>query len=237
MKKAIVIGGTSGIGKAIVEILLDHNYTVGLSGIARDDLSTLKNKHAGQLLVKYIDCSLENFTTEVHQLAEELGGMDLLVFSAGIGHLNKDIGYTVENPANKVNVLGFTEAVDWGYRYFNRQGSGHLVAISSVAGLFGHRTSPAYTAAKGYQINYLEALRQKAHCSKLPLYVTDIRPGFVETEMTSDKKTFWSCSTPYAAKLIYHAIQHKKGVAYVSRRWWLVGFAVRFIPQWLRSRM
>lgn len=237
MKKAIVIGGTSGIGKALVEILLDNGYKVGLSGILRDDLSALKNAYPQQLIIQYIDCGKENFTVEVNQLAEELGGMDLLVFSAGIGHLNKGIGFTVENPANRVNVLGFTEAVDWGYRYFYRKGGGHLVAISSVAGLFGHRTSPAYTAAKGYQINYLEALRQMAYRSKLPLYVTDIRPGFVDTEMTSDKKTFWSTTTPHAAKLIYTAILHKKGVAYVLRRWWMVGFAVKFVPDWLRKRL
>ncbi len=237
MQKAVVIGGTSGIGKALVELLLEHKYKVGLTGIERDDLSLLKNTYPEQLIIKYMDCGRENFSKEILRLTEELGGMDLLVFSAGIGHLNKDIGYTVENPANKVNVLGFTEAVDWGFRYFHKQGRGHLVAISSVAGLFGHRTSPAYTAAKGYQINYLEALRQKAYRLKIPLYVTDIRPGFVETEMTSDKKTFWSTTTLQAAKLIYKAILHKKGVAYVLPRWWLVGLAVRFVPGWLRSRL
>ncbi|MBK9399707.1 MAG: SDR family NAD(P)-dependent oxidoreductase [Bacteroidetes bacterium] len=237
MKKAIVVGGTSGIGKALVELLLEKNYSVGLCGIERDDLTLLKNANPQHLIIKFIDCGKENCSGEINTLVNDLGGMDLLVFSAGIGHLNKDIGYTVENPANKVNVLGFTEVVDWGYRYFHKQGSGHLVGISSVAGLFGFRTTPAYTAAKGYQINYLEALRQKAHRSKFPLFVTDIRPGFVDTEMTSDKKKFWSTSTHHAAQLIYKAILHKKGIAYVKPRWWIVGFAVKFIPNWLRSRL
>lgn len=237
MKKAIVIGGTSGIGKALVEILLSDNYKVGLSGIERDDLTTLRNQNAEHLIIRYIDCSKENCSHEINELVETLGGLDVLVFSAGIGNLNKDLGYSVENAANKVNVLGFTEVVDWSYRYFHKQGSGHLVALSSFAGLFGFRNSPAYTAAKGYQINYLEALRQKAHRLKLPIYVTDIRPGFVDTEISRHLKRFWVITPQQAAREIYHAIKKKKPMTYVTKRWWFLAFMIRLLPDWVRGRL
>jgi len=237
MKKAVVIGGSSGIGKALVELLLVNDYRVGLSGIERDDLNYLQQRNTENLLIKYIDCSRENSSEEIHDFVKELGGMDLMIFSAGIGHLNKDLGFPAENYANKVNVLGFTEVVDWSYRYFQKQGKGHLVALSSVAGLFGFRTSPAYTAAKGYQINYLEALRQKANKSKLPLYVTDVRPGFVDTEISQELKRFWVASPEKAAKQIYSAILRKKGVVYISRRWVLMAITVRLIPGWLRGKL
>jgi short-subunit dehydrogenase len=237
MKKAIIIGGTSGIGKALAEILLADNYMVGVSGIERDDLTALKSAYPRQVIIRYIDCSKENCSAEIKELANSLGGLDLLVFSAGIGHLNKDIGHTVENAANKLNVIGFTEVIDWGYRYFLAQGSGHLVALSSFAGLFGFRSSPAYTAAKGYQINYLEALRQKAHRLKVPVYVTDIRPGFVDTEISKELKRFWVASPEKAAKQIYHAIRRKKSMAYVSKRWRIMALVIAILPDWLRGRL
>lgn len=237
MKKAIVIGGTSGIGKALIEVLLGQNYKVGLSGVERDDLTILKNSNPNNLIIKYIDCSQENCSAEINKLVTELDGMDLLVFSAGVANLNQDIGFTAENAANKLNVLGFTEVVDWGYRFFKKQGSGHLVAISSVAGLFGFRTSPAYTSAKGYQINYLEALRQKAHRSNPPLYVTDVRPGFVDTDISKDLKKFWSTTPERAASQIYNAIENKKGIVYITKRWWIMAFIVTLMPDWVRSRL
>jgi short-subunit dehydrogenase len=237
MKKAIVIGGSSGIGKALVELLLKNNYRVGLSGIERDDLSELRYLHPQHLIIQYIDCSKDNCSREILELVNQLGGLDLMIFSAGIGHLNKDLGYPVENKANLVNVLGFTEVVDWSYRYFQQQGSGHLVALSSFSGLFGYRTSPAYTAAKGYQINYLEALRQKAHHSKLPVYVTDIRPGFVDTEISKELKRFWVITPERAARQIYTAIQKKRGMMYVAKRWRLLSWVIKLLPDWLRGRL
>lgn len=237
MKKAIVIGGTSGIGKALVEILLAQNYKVGISGVERDDLSTVKNSHADSVLIKYIDCSKENCTLEINELVDKLGGLDLMVFSAGVGHLNKNLGYTVENIANKVNVLGFTEVADWSYRFFDKQGSGHFVAISSFAGLFGFRTSPAYTAAKGYQINYMEALRQKAHRSNLPIYITDVRPGFVDTEISKELKGFWMTTPSRAAQQIYRAIKRKRSMVYVTKRWRLLATLIKLAPDWLRGRL
>ncbi len=231
-----MIGGTSGIGKALVQVLLDHDYKVGLSGIERDDLSALRNSHNGNLVIKYIDCSKENCSAEIDELVQTLGGLDLMVFSAGVGHL-KNTDHTVENNANKVNVLGFTEVADWSYKYFDKQGSGHLVGISSVAGLFGFRNTPGYTAAKGYQINYLEALRQKARRSGSPIYVTDIRPGFVDTDISKDLKRFWVATPEKAARQIFRLIKRKKGVGYVTKRWVLMAIVVKLIPGWLRSRL
>lgn len=237
MQKAIVVGGSSGIGKALAIKLLENNYQVAISGLERDDLSNLISKFSKNLTIQYIDCSRENCSYEVNALAESLGGIDLLVYSAGVGHLNKDIGYTVENQANKVNVIGFTEVLDWGYRYFVRQGHGHLVALSSFAGLFGYRTSPAYTAAKGYQINYLEALRQKAYHLKKPVYVTDVRPGFVDTDISKELKRFWVATPEKAAAQIYWAIKNKRSMVYVTRRWRLIAFVISLLPDWVRGKL
>lgn len=237
MKKAIVIGGTSGIGKAFAELLLRNNYKVGLAGIERDNLSDLKRDYAELLEIKYFDCITEQASERIPELVDSLGGLDLLVFSAGIGHLNKNLGFVVENHANKLNVLAFTEVIDWGYRFFERQGYGHLVGISSITGLFGYGQAPAYNAAKSYQITYLEGLRQKARKSGKPIRVTDIRPGFVDTDISKDLKRFWVATPEKAARQIFSIINKGQGVGYVTKRWLLIALLLKSLPGWIRVRL
>ena len=236
-KKAIVIGGSSGIGKALVEILLDNNYRVGLTGIERDDLTSLSESHPNNLTVKYIDCSIEDCSHKIEDLAKELGGVDLIIFTAGVGKLKNSPGYKIENDANKVNILGFTEVADWSYSYIESRKAGHLVAVTSMAGLIGFRNNPAYTACKGYQKNYMEALRQKARKSTHKIYVTDIRCGYVETEFSKDLNTFWLATPKKAARQIFSSIKRKRSLSYVTRRWRVLAIILAFIPSWLRGRL
>ena len=107
-------------------------------------------------------------------MTEEIGGLDLLILSSGTGDLNEKLDFEIENKTNLLNVNAFTEIVDWTFNYFQKQGKGHLVAISSIAGIRGSRIAPAYNASKAYQINYLEGLRQKATKTKKPIYVHNI---------------------------------------------------------------
>jgi len=97
------------------------------------------------------------------------------------------------------------------------------VAISSVAGIRGSRQAPSYNATKSYQINYLEGLRQKSIKSKKPIFVTDIRPGLVDTDMAKGDGLFWVMSVEKVTKQIFKAIKNKSKVAYVTKRWGLIG--------------
>ena len=78
-------------------------------------------KYPKELSVKYIDCSVEDYSIKIQDIAEELGGVDLIVFRAGVGTLKNSPGYKVENNANKVSALGFTEVADWGCCFIERQ--------------------------------------------------------------------------------------------------------------------
>ena len=93
---------------------------------------------------------------------------------------------------------------------FERQDMGHFVAISSIAGIRGSKIAPAYNASKAYQINYLEGLRQKAKRINKPVFVTDIRPGFVDTNMAKGEGLFWVASKERAAKQIFEIIKKRK---------------------------
>ncbi|RUT80204.1 SDR family NAD(P)-dependent oxidoreductase [Ancylomarina longa] len=236
-KKAIVVGASSGIGKELVKVLVENNYKVGLTGKEKDILDESRNGYLEDVEISCFDCTIDNNSEKIIELVTQLNGLDLLIFSAGIGNLNKNLGFEIENQANKLNVLAFTEIADWSYRFFEKQGYGHFVALSSVAGLFGYRFAPAYHAAKSYQISYLEGLRQKAYQSDKPIYVTDIRPGYVDTSMSKNKKRFWVLTAENAAKQIFDLIVRKKDVAYVSKKWQLVAIGLKLLPRWLRKRM
>ena len=237
MKKAIVIGATSGIGKELAHILLYNNFKVGITGIEQNVLEEFHNANSHNLEIKYFDCIKDNNSEKITELVNTLGGLDLLIFSAGIGNLNKNLGFEVENHANKLNVLAFTEIADWSYKFFEKQGYGHFVAISSIAGLFGYRLAPAYHAAKSYQINYLEGLRQRALKSGMPIFVTDIRPGFVDTAMSKGKRRFWVITKEKAAIQMIAIIEKRKDIGYCSMRWQAVAIVLKLLPNWMRKRM
>tara|TARA_B110000967_G_scaffold51311_1_gene52511 strand:- start:151 stop:522 length:372 start_codon:yes stop_codon:yes gene_type:complete len=121
--------------------------------------------------------------------------------------------------------------------YFRTKGHGHLVNISSVASLRGGRHGPAYGASKAYQSNYIEGMAQKAIQSKLPIYTTDVRPGFVKTAMAKGPKMFWVSSKEKAAKQIFRSIQKKKRIVYITRRWILIGWILKRIPWFIYKHM
>lgn len=68
-------------------------------------------------------------------MVDQIGGLDLLILSSGTGKLNESLDFEIENKTNLLNVNAFTEIVDWTFNYFKKQGNGHLVAISSIAGI------------------------------------------------------------------------------------------------------
>jgi short-subunit dehydrogenase len=232
MKKAILVGATSGIGKGLAETLAENGYRVGICGRRTALLEQLKAAKPESFLVKTVDVVNTSATVQgLEELAEELGGLDLVVICSGVGNIIENLDFEVEKRTIDVNVIGFTNIADWTFGYFSKQGFGHLVGISSVAGLRGNRYAPSYSASKSYQISYLESLRQKAAHLKLPVYVTDIRPGFVDTAMAQSDKVFWVAPVKKAARQIFKAIRSKKKVAYVTKRWWIVAAILKRIPK------
>lgn len=145
--------------------------------------------------------------------------------------------FEIERRTIDTNVTGFTAVADWTFNYITNQRSGHFAAISSIGGLRGGRQAPAYNASKAYQINYLEALRQKAAKLKIPVTITDIRPGFVDTDMAKGEGKFWVASVNKAAKQIFDAIKDKKKIAYVSRRWRIIAWVFKILPRFVYDRM
>ncbi len=224
MKKAIIVGATSGIGKELARLLVKNGYRVGITGRRKALLTALKQECPDCYFTKTFDVTdTELSIMELNELVHEMDGLDLLVISSGTGELNDNLDFETEKRTIDTNVIGFTAIADWTFNYFRHQGFGHLAAISSIAGIRGLRQSPSYGATKAYQINYLQALRQNAGKLKLPITITDIRPGFIDTDMAKGDRLFWLASVEKAAYQMFKALQHKKRVIYVTKRW---GFVV-----------
>lgn len=231
MKKAIVIGATSGIGKSLSEILIQNGYSVGVAGRRTEMLASLKDQYPDKIFCQQMDVQdVSVIESKCNELVQQLGGLDVLIISAGIGEENKLLDFSIENNVIKTNILGFVCATNCAMNFFKKQGHGQLVNISSIAGLRGNGEAPSYNATKAFQINYLEGLRLHSDKSGCSVYVTDVRPGFVNTDMAKGEGLFWVAPVEKAAAQIYSAIKRKKKVVYITKRWRLIGFLLKILP-------
>jgi short-subunit dehydrogenase len=154
-----------------------------------------------------------------------------------MGDFNHELDFEIEKRTIDTNVTGFTCVADWAFNYFKHQGKGHLVGISSVAGLRGSSIAPAYNATKAFQINYLEGLRQKAAKLNSKILVTDVRPGFVDTAMAKGNGQFWVAPVDKAVDQILAAIKKETKIVYITKRWKLIGALLKRIPLTMYDRM
>jgi len=238
MKKAIIIGASSGIGRELAMLLAAERYSVGITGRRLELLTELSSKNPDVFIPKQMDIThFENTISTLAVLVQELGGLDLLILSSGTGEINQELNFNIEQSTCQTNVMGFTNIVDWALNYFIAQHTGHLVVISSIAGLRGNKDAPAYNASKAYQINYTEAMRQKVCSMKLPISITDIRPGFVDTDMAKGDGKFWVATVEKASKQIVKAIHRKKKVVYITKRWAFIALILKVLPRFIFDRM
>lgn len=237
-KKAIIVGATSGIGRELAKLLSNNNYIVGITGRRTNLLEEIKSENPTSYFIKTLDITdTEQTEQRLNELIKEIGGLDLLILSSGIGDLNHNLDFEIEKRTIETNVLGFTLITNWAFNYFEEQKFGHLVAISSVGGLRGSRQAPAYNATKSFQMNYLEGLRQKAKKLNTNISVTDIRPGFVDTDMAKGEGLFWVSKVDKAAQQIFDAINRKKRVTYVTKRWRIIASILKNLPRPIYDKM
>ena len=237
MKTAVVIGASSGMGREIATLLAQDNYKVAITGRRLELLEELKAQNPENYIISSFDCTSMDNTAQLEAIENKLGHIDLLFLSSGNGEINKELDFAIENDTNALNVVAFTEIVTWAFNYFKNRRKGHLAVISSIAGIRGGRVAPAYNASKAYQIHYLEGLRQRASRLKLPIHITDIRPGFVDSPMAKGGGKFWVVPLEKASRQIFKDLQNKKDIAYISRRWRLIAWLLRLLPPKIYKRL
>ena len=244
----VIIGATSGIGKALFEKYANENNRIGIIGRRTHLVDELYHKYPSKAIPAKADIiNLEEIEQAINALHKEMEYIDLAIVCSGTGDINATLDYSIERPAIDTNIVGWTFVIDMLYHIFERQGCGYLVAITSAGGLRGEPMAPAYSATKAYQINYMEALRKKAfknggHSKKAfknggHIIVTDIRPGLVDTAMAKGEGLFWVMPVEKVANQIITAIRKKKSKAYVTKRWHILAIINKILPYCLYKRM
>jgi short-subunit dehydrogenase len=238
MKKAIIVGASSGIGRALALVLAKNGLELGLMARRIDLLEALKQEIPTTSHVGHIDLShAEEAVVKLRSMLQSMQGVDLVVLNSGTGFLNPELDWSKEQQTLDVNVYGFCALAGETYKYFAEQGRGHLVGISSIAALRGNSAAPAYNASKAFMSNYLQGLRKKAFQESKPIIVTDIKPGFVDTDMAKGEGKFWVATPQKAAEQIYAAIKKQKKHAYITYRWRLIAWVLKCLPDWLYQRV
>lgn len=238
-KKAVIIGATSGIGRALTVELHTRGYTVGLTGRRTERLEKIRQKLGDRTHTRYMDITNpEKSFDQLQSLIDQMGGMDIIVLNAGVSGFQKSVTWEKERQVIDVNVRGFAALTNKSFDFFERQGYGHIVGISSIASLFGYGLAPTYNASKAFINIYLQGYRQRANHSDADITITDVKPGFVESEMTKGKKgMFWVASVEKAARQLANAIDRKRSHIYITKRWRLVAWLVHLIPDRFWDRL
>lgn len=247
-KTAVIVGATSGIGLGIASILAEKGWKVGVAARRTDRLEAFVRQWGGDNAVcESIDITLPDAPRKLLGLIDRVGGMDLFVNVAGIGKQNPQLAIETETETIRTNAAGFTAMVVTAFNYFtshaeeggfDRSHPAHLAIVSSVAGTKGIGVAPSYSATKKMQQTYIQALVQLSRSRRLPIVFSDIRPGFVRTDLLNPSKHYpLMISSQKAARLIVHGLEKRRRVITVDWKFRIITFLWKLIPSPLWERL
>ena len=232
MKKAVIIGASSGMGMEVAKLLLAEGYQLGIAARREDRLQTLKQLAPDRVVTATIDVTAEDADSRLRTLIDELGGMDLYFHVSGIGKQNRTLTPDIELNTVNTNGMGFTRMIGEAYRYFAESGQGHIAALTSIAGTKGLGPAPSYSATKAFQNVYLQSLEQQANARGLNIRFTDIRPGFVDTDLLSGDFHYPMMLKPEkVARQIVKAIHNKRHIVVIDWKYAILTALWRRLPR------
>ena len=222
------------MGFEVARLLLAQGYTLGVAARREDRLLTIKQEAPDRVEVATIDVTDDDAPARLRELIDRLGGMDLYFHVSGIGKQNRTLTEDIELNTVNTNGMGFTRMIGEAYRYFAERGKGHIAAITSIAGTKGLGPAPSYSATKALQNVYLQALEQQAHSRGLDICFTDIRPGFVDTDLLKGDFHYPMMLKPQAvARDIVKAIHNKRHVKVIDWKYAVLTALWRRVPRFI----
>jgi decaprenylphospho-beta-D-erythro-pentofuranosid-2-ulose 2-reductase len=235
-KRAVIIGASSGIGEALARALAADGCQLALVARREEKLRVLSQEIAalpGSAQSRFYIHDVTDYRSVpalFAQITLDLGGLDLIIYTAGIMPAVGPAEYDTSKDADII-AANFTGAVAWlneAAARFEKAKTGTIVGISSVAGDRGRRGNPVYGATKAALNAYLESLRNRIE--RTGAFVVTIKPGPVKTPMTDGLKMPGMISAEQAAAEILLAAKDKVRVAYVPAKWKPIMAVIRAIP-------
>jgi short-subunit dehydrogenase len=243
--KAVMFGGTTGIGRALSRRLVERGDSVFPMGIDEADLARsaadLRERHGTRPEVGYAVCNLEQpegFAEALDAADRALGQFDTVVVTAAMFATQEALEADIELTrrlvtVNYANTVVFCEHVR---KRLLARGGGRLTVFSSVAGDRGRKPVAIYGSSKAGIAIYLEALDHKFHAAGLN--VLCVKPGFVKTGMTAGLKPPPFAGEPdRVARDVILAMDRRKALVYTPGIWALVMLVIRFLPRFVMRKI
>ena len=243
-RHALVIGASSGIGEALARRLAAGGARVAL--VARraqqlDEIVASINATSGEQRAYAFAHDVRN-AGEVPELLQRissaLGGLDLMVFAAGIQHrvAFDEFDVAKDQEMLAVNLAGAVAWLDPVADRFGRLKRGTIIGIGSVAGDRGRSANPAYNTSKAGLHTFLETIRNRI--GRHGVRVVTVKPGFVDTAMNAGPGgALWRISADRAAEIILRAARRGRETVYVPARWRYLMWVIRSIPSCVFKRL
>ena len=243
MGKAIIIGATSGIGRAVAIRLLEKGWTVGISGRRSDALEDIASRYK-RAVPQQMNITTPDAVTTLDSLLELVGPPDLFLHVSGVGYQNPALDEDKELLMVRTNCEGMVRIVTHFINYVKSSGEysnerkAQIGVVTSVAGTAGLGVAPAYSATKKMQSTYLSALSQLVRMERLPVCLSDIRPGFVATEFLNPEKKYpMMITVDDAATHILKGLERKKRIIIFDWKFKCLTFIWKLIPRPIWERM
>ncbi|MCK1758551.1 SDR family oxidoreductase [Bradyrhizobium sp. 137] len=234
-KSAIVLGGSSDIGRAAARAFAKAGYDVALAG---RDVATLE-RDAADLRARYnIEVGLHKFDVlDTASFESFVGGLpalpDVVVSIVGLLGVQENAQSDLAHATTimRSNYEGPSLILGLFAEKFLGRGTGTIVGVSSVAGDRGRASNYVYGSAKAGFSAFLSGLRARA--SRRGVHVVTVKPGFVRTKMTEGMKLIGplTVEAPVVGDAILQAVERKIDVVYVSGKWRLVMLIIKTLPE------
>mgnify|MGYP006130741473 CR=1 FL=1 len=236
MKKVLIIGATSAIAEHCARIWATRGDELFLIARNEDHVQTiatdLKVRGASSVAINCVDLNELDRHVDLLDAAENaMGGVDVVLIAHGTLSNQKMCELSVKETLAEIqtNALSTISLLTLIANKFEAKKSGTICVISSVAGDRGRASNYVYGSAKAMITAFTSGLRQRLHKSNVA--VVTIKPGFVDTPMTSDfeKGLLWAKPNRVAVKII-KAIDVNRAEVYVPSFWWTIMKLINIIP-------
>ncbi len=245
-RRGIIIGASDGIGAALAQRLSREGFTLALLARRADKLEALCdeiNRTTGELRARFYVhdvAEYEGVPELLRRIVADLGGLDLVVFVAGVNYPPGGIDkYSFENDRQmiEINLIGAMAWLSRVAEMFQSAKAGQIVGVGSVAGDRGRVGNPGYNTSKAGLATYLEGLRNRL--TRHGVNVLTVKPGFVQTEMlkAAQGPTPFAITTEKAVEDIWDAMKKRRQVVYTASIWRWIMLAIQHTPSFIFRRL